>query len=568
MVWEQAGAPDDARRITIWGFPEGGDLWRVSWFGPIAFPNRYAKRSEPSVLVHLSKVTNPAVMGDPTRPVTPASTAARSVKRWLSIGQAVLLRIGDLWQGQQWLSRPAYQEEKFSGLEVSLATTAIIKAGSSLDSGGFLIPMGEHPWHMENTHSYCLRVTLSGGRYLVLPAMELIRFYFGSSSALLSKLFSPPLQKEHLFSNLRRTVGGRHMYLDIADGIPKQSAADIARIAGDNKAWFAAMNIGRSCLEATTKGADAYPVGLFPFEGMTDLAVSGQWLSQNGTEGKTFLVFRIMSCSHEFPFSKLTARCGSRPRRASRNIRCAPGDASVKPVAAAHRPGNPRLVEADGSTKLERGNYQFESDRVFPDLLRKPVVRRVRLHEGSAVAVQGRPAVPDVATGEEGSSTRVRTVTLAEQLGGKTQPPPAFLQPVLDAFLQLEGVEAHLLTDSDEDGWSIPISTLFDEDGVIEARLMLEQRGAMRPRRLSAFLLKSGRDRLTTVFVESEPLFPLAYPAELGDADEAYATMVCAAKDFLRRLLIPGLGFSVEITEVLTESSVEAIRKWAGEFFQ
>ncbi|MBQ0937902.1 hypothetical protein [Ideonella paludis] len=568
MTWEQAGASDDARQLMIWGFPQGEDLWRVSWFGPIAFPNRYTKRSEPSVLVHLTKVIDPQALVDPTRPITPASTSARSVKRWLSIGQAVLLRIGDLWQGQKWHSRPAQQGEKFPDLEISKETTVIIKAGSSLESGGYLIPMGEHPWHMENTHSYCLRVALGGGRFLVLPAMELIRFYFGSSSVLLSKLFSPPLQKEHLFSNFRRTLLGRHMFLDIADGIPKQSAADIARMAGDNKAWFAAMNIGRSCLEASTRGADAYPVGLFPFEGKTDLTVSGQWLSQDWVAGQTFLVFRILSCSHEFPFNKLTVRCGSKPKRASRSVRPAMGEAKAAPFAGAVRPQKPRLVNEDGSPQLSRGSYQFESDRAFPDLLRKPVVRQVRLQAAGGVAVHGSPAVSELATGNETSSKRVRTVTLAEKVGGKTKAPPEFLQPILDAFLQLEGVEAHLLTDSEDDGWTIPMTTLIDEDGVIESRLMIEAPGAMRPRRLAAFLLGSQSDRLTTVFIESEPLFPLAYPAELCDAEEAHATLVCAAKDFLRRLDLPQQGFSIAMGSGPSSSSAEAMRKWASDYFQ
>jgi hypothetical protein len=64
----------DTRRLRIHAFPDGEDLWRVDWFGPIAFPNRFLKSSEPSVLVHLSKVTDPAVLEDPTRPVLPSST--------------------------------------------------------------------------------------------------------------------------------------------------------------------------------------------------------------------------------------------------------------------------------------------------------------------------------------------------------------------------------------------------------------------------------------------------------------------------------------------------------------
>jgi hypothetical protein len=275
-----------------------------------------------------------------------------------------------------------------------------------------------------------------------------------------------------------------------------------------------------------------------------------------------------MSCSHEFPFKKLTARCESRAKRPNHNLDRAAGEASARSVTGASRPRNPRLVEADGSTKLERGSYQFESDRVFPDLLRKPVVRQVRLQAGAAIALKGGAAVSDVATGNEASSKRVRTVTLAEQLDGKTQPPPAFLQPVLDAFLLLDGVEVHLLTESNEDGWTIPMSTLFDEDGVIEARLMLNEQGVLQPRRLSAFLLGKGNDRMTGVFIESEPLFPLAYPAELGDAEEAHATMVCASKDFLRRLVDPARAFSVGLAGSTSNAAREAILRWAVECFQ
>lgn len=112
------------------------------------------------------------------------------------------------------------------------------------------------------------------------------------------------------------------------------------------------------------------------------------------------------------------------------------------------------------------------------------------------------------------------------------------------------------------------MSTLIDEDGVIEPRLMVEERGPMRPRRLAAFLLGSASDRLTAVFVESEPLFPLAYPAELCDAEEAHATMVCAAKDFLRRLEHPQQAFSIATGSGPLSSPAEAIRQWASDFFQ
>ena len=529
----------DTRRLRIHAFPEGEHLWRVDWFGPIAFPNRFLKSSEPSVLVHLSKVTDPAVLEDPTRPVQPSSTTCWPTKRWVSIGTTLLLRVGDLWEGRLWHSRPTHQVEQFEGVVISKQTAQIVKAGSSLESGGFLIPVGEHPWHMGNTHSYCVRVTLADGRYLVVPAMELIRFYFGSSSALLSRLFSPPLTKERLFESMLLGAAQR-MQLDLADGIPGTSATDVARIAGDPLAWFAAQNIGVSCVAASTRKADVYPIGLFPFMGRTDLKVHGTWLSRGGEKAGTFLVFSIASCSHAFPFRSLAYRVkNARPRRQRWATATADTKQAPVPKSAAVRPRAVVVVELDGTPKLSKHAYAFDSGRAFPDLKRKPVSTRAPLEGGQGNANAGaNPGVDKVGSGEPTSSQRIRTVGFVEQVASKPEPIPEFLQSAVDACSQLSGITVHLLTDSSDDGWTIPaaLPTSVDDDGVIDTSLLIQDGGTLRPRRLGAFLLERGEDRLTTVFIESEPQYPLAYPSERGDVNEANAILACATKDFARRV--------------------------------
>ncbi len=45
--------------LRISAFPKSKDLWRVDWFGPIAFPNRMLRQRHPSVLVSLSKANAP-----------------------------------------------------------------------------------------------------------------------------------------------------------------------------------------------------------------------------------------------------------------------------------------------------------------------------------------------------------------------------------------------------------------------------------------------------------------------------------------------------------------------------
>lgn len=163
---EEEATGGDARRLRIAAFPTGNDIWRVDWFGPIAFPDRMLRRRNPSVLVHLSKVIDPRALDDPSVLLRPDSTlpADRQVKRWVSVGTTMLLRIGDLWRDQTLLARPDYEQAMFPDLVVDRETTTIVKAGSSFDDGTFLLPLTEHPWHFNNTHSYCVRVRLPDDR--------------------------------------------------------------------------------------------------------------------------------------------------------------------------------------------------------------------------------------------------------------------------------------------------------------------------------------------------------------------------------------------------------------------
>ncbi len=40
----------------IYALPKGVNFWRIDWFGELAFPNRLMRRTQPSLLLHLSRV--------------------------------------------------------------------------------------------------------------------------------------------------------------------------------------------------------------------------------------------------------------------------------------------------------------------------------------------------------------------------------------------------------------------------------------------------------------------------------------------------------------------------------
>jgi hypothetical protein len=99
----------------------------------------------------------PAVLLQPDS----TSSAHYQTKRWVSVGTMMLLRIGDLWQNQTLIARPGYEQETFKGLLIDRDHVTLIKAGVSFEDGCFLLPLAQHPWHLNNTHSYCTCVELA-----------------------------------------------------------------------------------------------------------------------------------------------------------------------------------------------------------------------------------------------------------------------------------------------------------------------------------------------------------------------------------------------------------------------
>ncbi|MDE2275664.1 MAG: hypothetical protein KGK09_05160, partial [Burkholderiales bacterium] len=61
----------NARDLLISAFPRGADFWRIDWFGEIDFPDRMLRHTQPSVRVHLSKITDPRILADPSIRVDP-----------------------------------------------------------------------------------------------------------------------------------------------------------------------------------------------------------------------------------------------------------------------------------------------------------------------------------------------------------------------------------------------------------------------------------------------------------------------------------------------------------------
>ncbi len=528
---------------SIFAFPKDGNSWRIDWFGEIAFPNRMLRRTQPSVLVHLSRVLNNSFRENPAALLAPESTfASKQRKVWISIGTLPLLRVGDIWRDGQLELAPDYELEHFPDLEINSETAVLVKAGLNLEEKGFLLQRAEHPWHMECTQSYCLMLLLPHNRRLIIPCMELIRFYFGSSSNLLSKLFLPPLTRDTLYSKPHYDKITGRLSLQLASTISGASAADIGRLHMDPSAWRSAVHIGASLLKASVSNQGVYPQGFFPFEGQTNLIATGKWLSFEDEPRTTFIVYNLRTCSHPFPFRSLRYDVKDRRSPPASQKNAAQNESNIRKIRmAARNSRDQQLVEEDASSKLIPQAQPVWSAARFPDLSTKTIWKNRLLSAPSdnAVFAGGSPRreVQHAAAGTPGSERRVRSIDLQTRTKQESEfAMPDFLHEIVGELHLLEGFSITLLTDSEQDGWTIPIVVLANEDGEINVDFFVEiSENQLRERRVAIFSVERELERVRIVAIESSPVHMKLYlPSDNGEKDLLDA-MHCAAADFISR---------------------------------
>jgi hypothetical protein len=384
-------------------------------------------------------------------------------------------------------------------------------------------------------------VNLPDGNRLIIPCMELIRFYFGSSSNLLSKLFLPPLNRKSLYSTASFDARSKYLFLQLAEKISGASAADIGRLHLSPLAWRAAAVVGASLLKASVAQQPIYPQALFPFEGETTLVAAGKWLSFAGRPCTTFLVYNLRSCAHPFPFRCLSYKVtGSRskPERPTGSA----DQSRAQPMRAAARDAHDQpLVERDASNNLASKTRTYRIEPRFPDLAPKPIWKsRTLTHTEWLEKLDRRRSTSSVASGavgNPGSERRIRPVDFA--LLSKVNPSifekaPGFLRPIVQELCTLHDVTVELLTESDDDGWTVPISIIANEDGEIHSNQFVQADGEnTRLRRASAFLLQHSEKKTCLVVIESTPAYFTCHPIVRSVHNEVSLIFRRAAMDFL-----------------------------------
>lgn len=462
--------------------------WRIDWLGNLAYKEDSSRRSYPSLCVAISPMR--CSRGAPLTVLCSRDATDVGLQRqvWVPLGALIFLRIGDIWERGRLIASPRYQTEEFKDVIVDQPSTSFIKAGLSIQNEGFLLPLHDHPWHVRHTQSYCVCLCLQDGRRIIIPCIELIRFYFGSSSQLLHRLFSAELTPNMLWQNKSFNPPTGWLRLKLAQGIFGNAASDIGRIANSPQAWRAAAKIFSSCRRASVARELVYPCTGFPFEGKTTLKMSGVWLPLGDVPAQTFCVFRLRSCTHPFPFTSLTyfaeTRFNPHASRRDRDSETSPRGSSFM-----NQEPSPQIRDSDpGRTKTPKTLLLTETRLRFPDLCKKKVSRaRIQLPQPESTPTRRHlDCTSDIALGDCWGPPEVRQVDIAAGDGGTRIIPidkiPSFAQAAYKTLAKKHPQLSQVILS----GYSqplFPLPELVAEDGAIEEiTLYQKSNGTRRPR--------------------------------------------------------------------------------------
>ncbi|MDP3512226.1 MAG: hypothetical protein Q8S20_05695 [Sulfuritalea sp.] len=286
-------------------FPRGEHLWRVVLFGGISKNPRVP--SEPVIEVLLSRVPD-----DVTDPLSPAAlTSNQKFNAKIGVGMLPYVSISSCWRNRRPI--PVNTGNFQRTLAFDTAKVRILTIGELYEKHKVMPPsaynFGTAHWRIA-AQTMVAAIEVRGDPWaVIIPTIELIRFYYGASTRLAQELF---WGRYHNTFNYEKSG-------DLGDGVHRIHLKDFI---DDTDAWTLARFRSSTHMQMQVRalyndyqrfGTDwhggnpppFYPLRCgFPFEGGTEIRAVG--LPLPGPTGTNrFLVLRMLKCSASFPFDQL-----------------------------------------------------------------------------------------------------------------------------------------------------------------------------------------------------------------------------------------------------------------------
>lgn len=298
----------EVRIPRIKEFPTDGKYWRVDWLGALE-PNPNIT-TEPFFQIVLSPFHS-APLGldaDKLSSITVTDPKQQRVRR-IGIGQLRFVDIGSVWKDGLHQGLFAGRDEIFFDLQINPKSVRIIPALHK-DNGWNVIPYSHYRVGKAGAGSFLVAVEYEGDPYgILIPAMELIRFYYAVSSNLAHAIFSGAFQHSlDSIVNVARTWYSKEddrVFLGLRQQVTDDEGWIIARILRSEQAARSCRHIYDSFLKDIVNKKYIHLSSGFPFHGVTNLQAKVKKIP--GPDGKwRNLILSLDSCSAPMPFSELT----------------------------------------------------------------------------------------------------------------------------------------------------------------------------------------------------------------------------------------------------------------------
>jgi hypothetical protein len=342
------------------------------------------------------------------------------------------IRLGDVWQGGAHKHQSPLVRVAFPELSITDETAKVMPAGaptSADEASAYVLPFTAFNAHRHHTGSWVTRVQVDTSTVLVVPSMELLRFYLGANGLLLERILSGANAEERLYS---RFYLNPHTYtgkLTLGEGLGTAVAPTVARIAFEPRARMAFYSIVKTGQVALINEKEWHPRMGFPFTGTTNLTADGVWIEGDGV--RTFVALKLVRCAYPYPFERLIFQTSDAAPLAPRARETSNKSKRSKKVEIANRPSDRRLAPVEIYADTD------DTDP-FPDLKGKQVMRQRFESNASAFGAAAAGAEGNFAIGphRDGASRR------AELLGAERAREDAPIEPALLAELRSSVVMA------------------------------------------------------------------------------------------------------------------------------
>ena len=288
---------------------DGDDaLWQIKWFGAVEqLPH------EACINVHLCR------------------RLANGIDDWrvakIGTGQLPYLTHGSIWHaGRRITNRAVGERLQLQGVRIETERLRLVRLNQDIGSTTegrklWLVPPFRYSLPKQVYWSYCLAIEHENDPFSILvPTMEVIRFYYALSTDLAQVMFRGLLQTsvrdvfDPTLSGSLEINGKRRMVIARSKHMSDNDCWILGRILGDHHARSGAEQIYDSLLMAAANRETPFAVSDFPFRGTVNWTVRAINI---GTDKPRWLVLEIKRCNGAFPFDELEVVADNDSRKAN-----------------------------------------------------------------------------------------------------------------------------------------------------------------------------------------------------------------------------------------------------------